>query len=142
MGLVTKRVETYDVEISDTKEKCIFLVCATKIDQPELQTVANPNYPEFLTRYPHLKGAQMEGTSTKESLPIHIILGANEYTKIKMAGNQCAGAMGEPIAEHTRFSWTIISSGSEVDLQNMSFGCARFTGHAYRRSERCLPRVS
>ena len=43
----------------------------------------------------------------------------NEYTKIKMTGYQRAGAMGEPIAEHIRFRWKIVSSGSEVDLQNV-----------------------
>ena len=36
-----------------------------------------------------------------------------------MAGYQCAGAVGEPIAEQTRFRWTIMSSGAEVDSQNM-----------------------
>ena len=121
MGLVTMRVETYDVKISDTQEKYILPVCATKINQRELLTLENPNYPQLLSRYPHLKGEQMEESDKKEILPVHVILGANEYTKIKMAGYQCAGAMGEPIAEHTRFGWTIISSGSEVDLQNMFF---------------------
>ena len=61
----------------------------------------------------------MEETDTKKILPIRVILGANEYTKIKMAGYQRAGAMGEPKAEQTRFGWTIMSSGAEVDLQNM-----------------------
>ena len=61
----------------------------------------------------------MEETDTKQILPIHVILGANEYTKIKMASYQHAGAMGEPIAEQTRFGWTIMSSGVEVDLQNI-----------------------
>jgi len=119
MGLVTKRVETYDVQISDTQEKCVLPVSATKIDQRELLTLENPNYPELLTKYPHLHGVEMEETDTKRILPIHVILGANEYTKIKMAGYQRAGAMGEPIAEQTRFGWTIMSSGAEVDLQNM-----------------------
>ena len=90
MGLVTKRVETYDVKISDTQEKCILPVSATKINQRELLTLENPNYPELLSRYPHLKGVHMEESDTKESLPIHVILGANEYTKIKMAGYQRA----------------------------------------------------
>lgn len=36
-----------------------------------------------------------------------------------MAGYQCAGAVGEPIAEQIRFRWTIMSSGAEVDSQNM-----------------------
>ena len=119
MGLVTKRIETYDVKISDTQEKCILPVSATKIDQRELLTLDNPNYPQLLAKYPHLQGVQMEETDTKKILPIHVILGANEYTKIKMAGYQRAGAMGEPIAEQTRFGWAIMSSGVEVDLQNM-----------------------
>ena len=97
MGLVTKRIETYDVKISDTQEKCIPPACATKIEQRE-----NPDYPELLEIYPHFKGAQMEETETKRILPIHLTLGANKYTKIKMAGYQRAGAIGEPIAEQTR----------------------------------------
>ena len=119
MGLVTKRVETYDVKICDTLEKCVLPVCVTKIEQRELLTLENRNYPEMLGRYPHLKGVRMEETDTKELLPIHVILGANEYTKIKMAGYQRAGAVGEPIAEQTRFGGTIMSSGAEVDSQNM-----------------------
>ena len=74
MGLVTKRVETYDVKICDTLEKCVLPVCVTKIEQRELLTLENPNYPEMLGRYPHLKGVRMEETDTKELLPIHVIL--------------------------------------------------------------------
>ena len=85
IGLVTKRVETYYVKICDTLEKCVLPVCVTKIEQRELLTLENPDYPEMLGRYPHLKGVRMEETDTKELLPIHVILGANEYTKIKMA---------------------------------------------------------
>ena len=87
MGLVTKRVETYDVKISDTQEKCILPVCATKINQRELLTLENPNKPQLLSRYSHLKGVQMEESDTKEILPIHVhvhvILGANEYVMVQ-----------------------------------------------------------
>ena len=119
MGLVTKRIETYDVKISDTQGRFTLPVCATKIEQRELLSLENPNYPEMLKRYSHLKGVQMEETDTKKILPIHVILGANEYTKIKMAGYQRVGEIGEPIAEQTRFGWTIMSSGAEVDIENM-----------------------
>ena len=61
----------------------------------------------------------MEETDTKELLPIYVILEANENTKIKMADYQRAGAVGEPIAEQPRFGGTIMSSGAEVDSQNM-----------------------
>ena len=84
------------MKICDTLEKCVLPVCVTKIERRVLLTLENPNYPEMLGRYPHLKGVRMEETDTKELLPIHVILGANEYTKIKMAGYQRAGAVGEP----------------------------------------------
>ena len=114
MGLVTKRIETYDIKISDTQERLTLLVCATKIEQRELLSLEDPNYPEMLKRYSHLKGVQMKETDT-----IHVILCANEYTRIKMAVYQRVGETGEPIAEQTRFGWTIMSSGAEVDIENM-----------------------
>ena len=54
----------------------------------------------------------MEETATKPVLPIHAILGVNEYIKIKMSGYRTAG-------EQTRFGWTIMTTGAEVDLQHM-----------------------
>ena len=70
MGLVTKRVETYDVKICDTQEKCVLPVCVTKIEQRKLLTLENPNYPEMVERYPHLKGVRMEETCHKGT-PTH-----------------------------------------------------------------------
>ena len=69
MGLVTKRVETYDVKICDTLEKCVLPVCLTKIEQRELLTLESPNYPEMLERYPHLKGVRMEELTQRNSFP-------------------------------------------------------------------------
>ena len=89
------------------------------IEERELLILENPNSPEMLKQYPHLKGVRMEETDTKELLPIHVIQGPNEYMKIKTAGYQRAGAVGEPIAKQTRFTWMIMSSGAEVDSQNM-----------------------
>ena len=95
MGLVTKRMETYAVKISDTQERFTLPLCATKIEQRELLSLKNFNYPEMLKRNLHLKGLQMEETDSKKILPIHVILGANEYTKLKMAGYQRVGEIGE-----------------------------------------------
>ena len=97
IGLVTKRIETYDVNNGDTQGRFTLPVCATKIEQRELLSLENPNYPEMLKRYSHLKGVQMEETDTKKILPIHVILGANEYTKIKMAGYQRVGVLESPL---------------------------------------------
>ncbi|KAK3751387.1 hypothetical protein QZH41_002580 [Actinostola sp. cb2023] len=119
VGLVTKRIETYDVKISDTGGSCVLPVCATKVDRKELLSLENPNYPDIIKKYPYLEGVLMEDTATKPLLPIHVILGVNEYTKIRMSGYQRAGEMGEPVAEQTRFGWTIMTTGAEAELQNL-----------------------
>ena len=119
VGLVTRRVQTYNVEISDTSGKCVLPTCVDKVNCEELLSLDNPNYPEILKKYSYLRGVHMEETATKDKLPVHVVLGVNEYTKIKMAGYQRAGNMGEPVAEKTRFGWTIMTTGAEVDIQTM-----------------------
>ena len=47
------------VEVSDTQGKFI-LPCATKLEQRELLSLENPNYPEMLAKYPHLRSVTME----------------------------------------------------------------------------------
>ena len=119
VGLVTKNVEIYDVDISDTNNKTVLPISVTKIDRREILTVENLNYPEILAKYPHLKAVHMEETATKKELPIHIILGAGEYTKIKIAGYQRVGKIVEPVAEQTKFGWTIMKSGGESGQGNI-----------------------
>ena len=120
VGLVTNNnVEIYDVDISDTNNKTVLPVSVTKIDRREILTAENPNYPEVLAKYPHLKGVHIQETATKKELPIHIILGAGEYTKIKMAGYQRVGKVGEPVAEQAKFGWTIMNSGGESGQGNI-----------------------
>ena len=52
-------------------------------------------------------------------LPIHIILDAGEYTKNKMACYQRVGKIVEPVAEQTKFGWTIMNSGGESGQGNV-----------------------
>ena len=61
----------------------------------------------------------MNEMDTKDFLPVHLILGVCDYTKIKTETAPLIGAANEPIAEKTRFGWTIISPGKEVDLSPM-----------------------
>ena len=55
----------------------------------------------------------MNDTDTKAQLPVHLIFGASEYAKIKTNIPAKIGTPGKPIAELTRFGWTIMSPGKE-----------------------------
>ena len=86
VGKIAKRVEIYELTISDTKENCVIPVQATRVDRRELLLVKNPRYPELIRKYSHLGGVEMEDTDIKNFLPVHIIHGASEYAKIKPIG--------------------------------------------------------
>ena len=113
IGATTKRVEIYSLQISSVKGDFKLEAEVTKVDRKELLTVRNPKYNEMIRRYGHLQGVVMEDTDNRDELPVHVILGASEYTKIKTASNQKVGRIGEPVAEKTRFGWTIMTSGAE-----------------------------
>ena len=70
----------------------------------------------MIETYDHLKGIQMDEKDIKSGLPIHAILGASDYVKIKMQKCPRVGKMNEPIAEQTKMGLVIMSPGRESDL--------------------------
>jgi len=67
----------------------------------------NPRYEQYLVKYAHLKGIEMEDKDSKGILPVHLILRARDYAKIRTK----TGALGEPIGEKTKLGWTAMSLG-------------------------------
>ena len=54
-------------------------------------------------------------------LPIHVILGISDYTKLKTQEWFIVTVPEEPIAELTNFGWVIVSPGQETGVTNMLF---------------------
>ena len=55
----------------------------------------------------------------KSELPVHLVLGTSEYSRIKTATKPRIGSPGEPVAEYTHLGWTIISPGAELKMSNL-----------------------
>ena len=58
----------------------------------------------------------MEDDDTKKMLPVHIILGANDFAKIRTGERLRVGRRGDPVAEFIRFGWTVMSPGADSGL--------------------------
>ena len=86
-----------------------------------LLTLTNPWYKDILAKYDHLRGVEIDDIDLKRELPIYLILGTSECTKMKTETVPKMGKPGEPIAELTRFGWTLLSPGSEPDLTKMFY---------------------
>ena len=119
MGVVTKPVELFNVKISSLKRDFTINTEVTKFHKRELLSLENPRYKQCLDKYKHRKGVEMDDLDTKDILPVHLILRASHYARIKTETAPRIGALNEPIAKKTKLGWTIISPGKEVDLTAM-----------------------
>ena len=72
----------------------------------------------MLTKYPHLTGIKMNENQTKATLPIHVILGASNFSKIKTQERTRVGQIGDPVAGLTTLAWVIMSPGKESSYSN------------------------
>ena len=119
MQATSKEIEVHNLTIRNTAGDFTLNVEVTKVDRGALLSLDNPKYETLTTNYSHLKEVEMADNDNKAQLPVHLILGASEYTQIKPRTSPKIGNPGEPIAELTQLGWTIMSPGKEVDLTNM-----------------------
>jgi len=61
----------------------------------------------------------MEDVDSKPELPIHMVLGASDYTSIKTKTLPRIGKLRDPVAELTALGWTIMSPRKELGLSSI-----------------------
>ena len=111
LGSTTTKVEIYQATITGTDGQFTMEVDLTKVHKPQLMEIDNPRYEELLSKYNHLKGVKISESEDKPQLTIHVVLGVNEYATIKTTTAARVGTPGQPIAEHTRLGWIMMSPG-------------------------------
>ena len=119
MSTSTVRMESYQATVEAVNGSFQMEVQLNKVHKGELLKIENPNYEKLISTYPHLNEVNMDDKDTKEQLPVHVVLGAGEYARIKIDSRPLIGREGEPIAERTKLGWFIMSSGKEFDRNNM-----------------------
>ena len=119
MTSTSQKIEMYKVQVSNIKGVFSIPTTLSKVDKGTLLTIPNPRYVDTIAKYQHLKSVEIDDTDIKPELPIHVILGASEYAKIKTNSAPRVGEPGEPIAEFTSFGWTIMSPGAETNLSSV-----------------------
>ena len=116
MGVTSRIMQEYSVTMSALTGDFSLDVNVTKVEKRELLLTDYPKYKEVLQDYPHLRGVQIEDDDDKKFLPVHLILGANEFAKIRTGERLRVGRRGDPVAEYARFGWTLMSPGTETDF--------------------------
>ena len=83
-GVITRKMQVYDAHVESLNKDFVLDVRLTKIEKHELLQLENPRYKEILKMFSHLDGVYMDDYDEKETLPVHLILGANEYAKFEL----------------------------------------------------------
>ena len=112
--------EIYQFEIGDINQEFKIGFAINKLEKEILLELPNPNYPEIQTSYNHLKDI-INHTETNKELPVHVILEAGDYTKIKNQERARVGQAGEPITESTKLGWVVIFPGQETSVTKILF---------------------
>ena len=121
MSTDTRKIEIYSVKIQDISCEFSFETELNHLEKVVLLELPDPKRRELHNTYVHLKDLQIDDHDLKSELPVHVILGISDYTKIKTQERRRIDLPGEPIAEQTKFGWLIVSPGQEGEVTNMLF---------------------
>ena len=108
-------------EVSNTQGTFNLKVDVTKVQKKELLSLPNPKYEEIINKFEHLRGVVIEDTDEKEELPVHMIIGTSEFSKIETPTKPRVGKPGEPLAGLTLFRWMMMSPWHELEYRKFYF---------------------
>lgn len=95
-----------------------------KLEKNVLAELPNSKRLELHNKYQHLKDLETNGNDTKTVSPVHMILGVNNYTKIKTHEKLGVGLDGEPVAELTKLGLVVILPGNSNEVTILLFSKA------------------
>ncbi len=119
LSTTTRRMDVYNINVGSLSTTFAMDINVTKVEKSQLMTLKNPGYKTLLERHPHLEGVVMDDKDEKTNLPVHLILGISECTRISTTESPRIGGEWDPVATLTKLGWTITSPGQEFDVSAM-----------------------
>ena len=97
MHSTVRETNVFEDEIKDLSGSFQFKSEVSKVERETLLSLPNPNYEAVLKQHQHLRNI-MNDMDKKIELPIHLVFGASDYTKINVQEMARVGQLGEPVA--------------------------------------------
>ena len=102
MNSTTKNIEVVEVQIENVHRDVSIEAELCKVERRELLKLPNPHYADLIKRHHHFRGIKMDDNDKKKELPVHVILGASDYSRIQTMTKPRVGQPGETVAEKTQ----------------------------------------
>ena len=118
-GTVTKHVDIYDIHVKPTTVSgfCLDVECI-HAEKGILTLFPNPNVKNLKRNFGQLRRLPFcDEESSSEQLPVHIILGAADYQRIRSARKPVLGAISDkdPGPENTMLGWMLCGQTQSDD---------------------------
>ena len=120
LSSVTKSIPVYSVEMRDSDHRFKFQTKINKLWKSMFLELSNSEIQNLQNSYQHLKDIKINDYDEKRELLVHVILGVNDYTRIKTQKRPRVGLLGELVAELTKLGWVILSPEKKT-LQLVSY---------------------
>ena len=120
LSSVTKPIPVCSLEIRDSDHRFKFQTKINKLQKSVFFELPNSENQNLQNSYQHLKDIKINDYDEKRELLVHVILGVNDYTRIKTQKRPWVGLPGELIAELRRLDWVILSPEKKT-LQLISY---------------------
>ena len=121
MGSSTKLMSVCSVEIRDSDHEFKFQTEINKAEKSFPLKLPNPEYQNLPNSCQHLKDIKTNEQDKKRELPVYVILGMNDYTRIKIQERPRLGLSGETTVELTKLVPVVLSPGKENASTNILF---------------------
>ena len=120
LSSVTKSIPVCSLEIRHSDHRFKFQTKINKLQKSVFLELPNSENQNLQNSYQHLKDIKINDYDEKRELLVRVILGVNDYTRIKTQKRPRLGLSGELIAELTRLDWVILSLEKKT-LQLISY---------------------
>ena len=98
MSSAGKSIPVYSEEIRGSDYEFKFQTEINKLEKSLLLELPNPEFKNSQNSYQHLKDIKINDHDKKRQLPVHVILGMNDYARIKTQEIPKPELRGEPVA--------------------------------------------
>jgi len=114
-GTVNKLVEIYDLKITSKINGTSFQIQCINAERPLITHLPNPQIKKIKEKQPRMQQLVFtEEESTGDYLPVHILLGVNDFKRIRLQEAPVIGRQPhDPLAEMTKLGWIMYGGSTQ-----------------------------
>ena len=122
-GSENRMVEVFDIKITSQSGNTDLWIEATNVNRPVITEIPNPWIRRVKFKEPKLRGIRFtEEKSAGDLLPVHLLLGVQDFNRIKMERAPIIGGSKQrPVAEQTTLGWILYAGGANSPVINKCY---------------------